>query len=321
MPHGTGYSCRRGKPLNPDHPYNSPAYARSFDGSGVTIKNAAPWGGYFRLRGIDGTGHDDAVMLAPRIPFPDTDSCEEAVRNLRQWDTVSAACVPDPLYAPDREALSRIFDVTLPFKTHYICDLKKPVTLSDNHQRNIRYADKRCEIRPVDWKNNMGKWLELWNALLERHEIAGWSRFSQEHFEKLATVPGFTVHAAFGKETGEIVAISIWCEAADSVSAHLSVCGAAGYRLKANYALYAEALKIFSHKHFIDFGSNAGFTDNPEDGLSYFKNGFSNMTAQSFVCGVITDEARYKTLSASRPHDSYFPAYRAPLEKPSAHAG
>ncbi len=269
------------------------------------------WGAYFRLRDIEGSERRDAIMLAPRLPFLDNAPYGDFAGKARELGLVSLTFVTDPLYMPEIPTLEASFDTVKPFKTHYIHDYRLTPDYSDNHLRNIRYAQKRCAVRDVALARHLQEWLALWEDLTRRHQITGWGAFSSGHFTALAEVAGIVCHGAYDSG-GSCVAMSLWAETDYSAVAHLSVCSAEGYRLKANYAVYAYALEHFKNKKFLDFGSNVGLYDDPEDGLSYFKAGFSNIKKSSYLCGMICDETEYARLSASFLPGLFFPAYRTP---------
>jgi hypothetical protein len=81
------------------------------------------------------------------------------------------------------------------------------------------------------------------------------------------------------------------------------------------HGMYAFALDHFSGRaRYLDFGSNTGITDNPDDGLSRFKQGWCSETRRSFVGGKILNTDLYHRLCRDRGvrQSAYFPAYRTP---------
>lgn len=300
------------------HPYNAKDFADSFSGlADLHAQSIKDYSSYFRIRGIDHTPHKDLFMLAPRLPFENDNAFRGIIDGLRNTYFICAAFVPDPLYCPDENVLKEYCERVIPFKTHYIFDYANRPDLSKNHERNIRYARKRCDVRRIDLSAHLDDWNRMWRDLVIRHNMHGWSVFSQKHFESLAAIKGLHAHGAYLTDCEKPDAISLWIEGPQSAVAHLTVCSAAGYKAKANYAIYAQALSDFRHKEYLDFGCNAGLTDDPEDGLSYFKSGFSNTKRQSYICGIIIKPDIYNRLCASQPvdHDRFFPAYRYPAEK------
>jgi hypothetical protein len=63
----------------------------------------------------------------------------------------------------------------------------------------------------------------------------------------------------------------------------------------------------------LDLGAGAGLINDPADGLSRFKRGWSTRTQTAYLCGRIFDAASYHALSEARglAGAAYFPAYRA----------
>ncbi len=59
-----------------------------------------------------------------------------------------------------------------------------------------------------------------------------------------------------------------------------------------------------------DFGGNAGPADDPQDGLSRFKQGWTAEVRTAYLCGKILDRELYDRL-AGDAGAGYFPAYRA----------
>ena len=287
------------------HPYNTPEYAACFDGL-AELRNIGKNLGYMRLRGIEGIPHKDAIIAAPRLTFSDAAT---VVETLRSWDIVSAVIIPDPLQ--EAQELENNFDTVRPFKTHYVYDPAQKIEFQGFHKTNIAIADKKCRVRRISFQDHIESWLTFWDILLERHHIEGLARYSRQYFASLASVPGLIAYGAFDLD-GNIVAISLWFEHGDHAVSHLNACAPEGYKIQANYGIYKFMLEDLKDKALIDLGSNVGAVDDPEDGLSKFKSGFSNTVRQSYICGLICDRARYDELTAGRKNEAFFPAYRAP---------
>lgn len=289
------------------HPYNTPEFAACFDGL-ADLENIGDGLGYMRLREIEGTPYKDAITAAPRHSFSDASTLAQT---LRAQKIISATIIPDPLQ--DAQNLEENFDTVRPFKTHYVYDPSLPLEFHGFHKTNIALAGKKGTVRRIEFHDHLGLWMQLWETLLERHHIEGLGRFSHSYFERLALVPGLIAYGAFD-ESGALVAISLWFEHGDYVVSHLNACAPEGYKIQANYGIYKFMLDDLKDKRLIDLGGNVGACDDPEDGLSKFKAGFSNTTRQSYICGLICNRAVYDELSNGRGDETFFPAYRAPKE-------
>ncbi len=290
------------------HPYNTPEFAACFDGL-ADLENIGEGLGYIRLREIEGTPYKDAITAAPRHSFSDAEALAQA---LRGQNIISATIIPDPLQ--DTQNIEENFDTVRPFKTHYVYDPSLPLEFHGFHKTNIAIADKKCTVRRIALHDHLNRCMALWETLVERHHIEGLGRFSRSYFERLALVPGLIAYGAFD-EGGALVAISLWFEHGDHAVSHLNACAPEGYKIQANYGIYKFMLDDLKDKTLIDLGSNVGMRDDPEDGLSKFKAGFSNATRQSYVCGLICDRVVYEELSAGSGDETFFPAYRAPKEE------
>lgn len=292
------------------HPYNSAEFINSFKGLSE-VQSLEKTQTCVRLREIEGTAYQDAINLSPRFYIDDERSLQNAVNELKNRDIISATLIPDPLKPlPNAD---RIFDVTAPFKTHYVLDYAQDWEARGIHKSNIRYAKNKCEVKRIHFSEYLKDWQKLWDVLVERHQIKGLGKFSESHFKSLANVPGLVTYGAFDND-GNIIAMSLWFETPDYAVSHLNACTPEGYKAQANYAIYNFLIQDMKDKKSLDLGGNFGLKDNPEDGLSKFKAGFSNTTKPSFIAGVICDSQKYKELSAGKENTSFFPAYRAPKE-------
>ena len=81
--------------------------------------------------------------------------------------------------------------------------------------------------------------------------------------------------------------------------------------MRAAYAIYDHAIRLFGDRKAVDFGGGVGLEDIPDDGLAGFKKGFSNRTETCFLCGKILDRNVYHELSLAHRDESFFPGYRA----------
>lgn len=134
--------------------------------------------------------------------------------------------------------------------------------------------------------------------------------FPAAHHQFLAEADGVTAIGALHGD--ELVSAHVFVADGGKVHSHLAASSEQGYTLRAAYAVNDAALQHFKDAELVNFGGGAGFKDDVGDGLAKFKKGFSNKTAQSYICGAILDEARYAELTGAAEPTEFFPAYRSP---------
>ena len=290
------------------HPYASTAYAHVFQHAAEPLWVPA-WGAHVLVRDIPGGGRD-ALGIYPLAPFaPDAD-LQAGLHWLQVQGLVSIGLVPDPATAPPIAELQQAFDLCIPFKTHYLVDLLRPVEFTRHHQGKVRRALKDVTVETVALSQHLEAWCGLYDNLIDRHEIGGLSAFSPEAFARLAEVEGLTTVAA--RAGGEIVSMHLWLTDPVSRTAYslLAATSPEGYRRSAAYAVNDASIRQLSGLACINLGGGAGLQGG-EDGLTYFKRGFSNAEAQAYFCGAILDPARYAALAGGSAQPTVpFPAYR-----------
>jgi hypothetical protein len=290
------------------HPYASAAYARVFEGLAEPLWTPA-WGAYVLVREIPGGGRD-AIGMYPLAPFaPDADIAG-GLAWLKAQGLVSIGLVPDLSTAPPLADLQAAFGLCVPFKTHFLVEYDQPVEFTKHHRGKIKRAAEKVRTEVVALADRLDTWCSLYDTLIDRHEIGGLSAFSRSAFESLAEMEGLTAVAAFAGDA--IVSMHLWV--ADPVAgcgySLLAATSAEGYRLSAAYAVNDLSLRQLSHLSRVNLGGGAGLQTG-EDGLTYFKRGFSNAQAQAYFCAAILDEARYAALSGGTATPEVpFPAYR-----------
>jgi hypothetical protein len=264
-------------------------------------------------RGIPRTEARDAIGLYPLFCCADWRELPADLAHLPP-DLASLALVPDPFGDYTPEWLSQSFDVVRPFKQRYIVNLDgPPERIVSSHHR--KYAEKglaqlrieRCE----DPTLHLSEWVELYEFVCRRHSIHDLRAFSEGAFREQLAAPGVVMFRAMHLDRA--VAIHLWMHAGDVAYGHLAGHHPDAYGLHAAYALYWTALKWFhTRAERVDLG--AGRHEQPSDGLSFFKRGWSNELRQGWLCGRVVNADLYRSLSATpdRGDVGFFPPYRSP---------
>ena len=303
--------------------YAAKEYARSFAEFGEPL--ALPRsGGWLLARALpDESGHD-ATGCYPLFCCTDWERLRHDLQDL-PTKIVAVSLVADAAAEVTLAALQVSFpDVCYHYKDHYFADLSHPLGsfVASHHQRNARQAAKSLRVErlenPLEF---LSTWNELYGQLIERHDIRGQAAFSAVAFQQQFMVPGLRAYAAFAHD--EIVGMVLWMVDEATAYYHLAAYSDAGYELKASFAVFWHSLEAFAAEgiHYAALGGGAG-TFAASEGLSRFKQGWSNETRPAYLCGRILDRARYAELTARSGNrdssSSYFPAYRAPALKNAA---
>lgn len=230
-------------------------------------------------------------------------------------ELISLVLVADPFGNFSRELLDATFkDRVVSFKEHLVADLQQPANefVSKHHQY---YARKALETVSVEYCEDpslmLDVWSELYDLLIERHQLKGVNAFSRTSFAKQLSVPGITMLRATC--LGQTVGAHLWYRQGDVAFSHLAASNALGYELMAAYALSWWALEYFSDKvRWIDWGAGAGLNSSVRDGLTDFKRGWANTTRTAHLCGRIFDHVNNDEITRARGFDGspYFPQYR-----------
>lgn len=226
---------------------------------------------------------------------------------------VSVVLVADP-FGPDCGRLERTFDRVVPFKSHYVADLSRPLAeiVRRSHRDTVRRALRNTSVvvcnEPAEL---LDTWMAMYTPLVARHGVTGIRAFSRQAFAEQLAVPGLTAFVARAGE--EIVGMDLWFQQGDVVQGYLAACSETGYRLRAMYAMKWVMLEHFRGRAaWVDFGGAAGLRD-AQDGLTRFKSGWATGTRLAYLCARILQPRAYADLArASRLEGStYLPAYRA----------
>ena len=124
---------------------------------------------------------------------------------------VSVTLVVNPFADVAEADLRRWFDVVIPFKQHYVTDLRRPVDdfVGRQHRRNLQKSRGLVQVdvcqTPLDL---LDEWCDLYGHLAARHDITGLRAFSRSAFEKQLGVPGLVMFRALADD--EIVGLHLW---------------------------------------------------------------------------------------------------------------
>jgi Acetyltransferase (GNAT) domain len=289
-------------------------YAESFSET-ATPRELQQCGGWILERNIPSSHLIDAMGCYPMFVCRDWSGLPRDLSLLADR-LVSLVLVTDPFCEyPDQE-LRQCFDVVVPFKEHYLTDLRQPIekSLPRRHRRNLAAARARVSVELCSTPLAMlDDWCRLYGQLVARRGIQGIPAFSRAAFQKQLAVPGVWMFKA--SEGEDIVGLHLWYVSNDVGYGHLGATSARGHELMASYALYWRAIEQLRDRiRWLDLGAGPGSADDPRaQGLKRFKAGWSTEMRTVHLCGRVFQPGVYQRLV----HDhqvgktSYFPAYRA----------
>ena len=286
------------------------AYALSFAEFGHPLE--LPKSGAWLLeRHVSGGRERDAMGCYPIFSAQNWDELANDLSDIGPR-LVSIALVTDPFGEYDENLLRRSFDRVAAFKDHFVADFSGPLQISRHHSYYARKAASLVTVEagppPADF---CAEWTDLYATLVRRHDLRGIKAFSRSAFERQLSVPGIVVIQAI--EAGTLVGAHLWYEQEDVAYSHLAAASERGYQLNCSYAIYSAALEFFRHRvKRIDFGGGAG-AGVRDDGLTWFKRGWSNSVQTAYFCGKILNLESYNALSkaAGQQDATYFPSYRS----------
>jgi hypothetical protein len=293
--------------------YADPNYAYSLGEFGKP-RHLSHCGGWILERFIPGTTLKDATGCYPLFSCMDWTKLHEDFKILKKT-LISLTIVPDPLANFSLEYLQQNFDIVRPFKTHFISDLKQSLDsfVSKRHRHNahksLKLMDVEICLHPLQYIED---WLKLYNNLIRRHNISGINAFSRHCFEIQLNIPGMIM--VIGRQQGKIIGAMLILIQNNIGYAHLSSFSEEGYKMRASYGLHWESLTYLLENgiRYVHFGGAAGTKDTVLDGLSQFKQGWSNEHRLVYLCGRIFDQNKYDNLCKQNNtcNENYFPAYR-----------
>jgi hypothetical protein len=290
--------------------YLHPNYVSSLSGFGDPLR--LPGSGSWLLRRlIPGTADHDAMGCYPLFLAEDWSGLSRDFEAISP-ELVSVAVVTDPLGDYSVEQLRSCFHTVAAFKEHYLVDFSLPLRLSRHHRYYARKAGGGVAIEmgpPSD--EFCAEWCELYACLVRRHGLRGIRAFSRTAFELQLQTPGIVVVRALSG--GSLVGAHLWYEQSGFAYSHLAAASERGYELGCAYGIYAASIEYFRGRvRCINLGAGAGIAAR-DDGLSWFKKGWSNGVRPAYFCGRILNQERYDALTKNlgTPGSTYFPGYRA----------
>jgi hypothetical protein len=296
-----------------DKGYLSPLYAQSLMEYGKPLELPRSKG-WLLKRAIRGTSYYDGMGCYPIFVCKNWSNLEEDWAHISD-QLICVYLVADPFGNYDYETLRHNFDFALPYKEHFVIDLHQRLEdfVGKHHQRNVRKAmqNLRVEIceKPLDF---LAEWNSLYDVLIERHHIRGFTQFSREVFAKQFNIPGIVVFRAVAND--ETVGMLLWYVQDKIAYYHLGAYSPLGYELNASFALFWYGIKHFSNSslEWLSLGAGAGAKSDGRDGLARFKRGWATGTRQAYFCGHIFDRRIYDELVSTWniKNTNYFPAYR-----------
>jgi Acetyltransferase (GNAT) domain len=293
--------------------YLHPDYAQSLSEFGTPLKLPRS-GGWLIRRPVDGV-LEDAMGIYPLLSCSDWSSLRCDLDQVGA-SLVSAIVVTDPFGDYDESLLRDCFpDLVTRFKSHYANDLSIPLrrVVTEHHARNARIGLQQVSIeRCADPYSHLDDWVRLYSVLIERHRISGIRAFSRNSFAKQLKTPGIVAFRAIHER--ETVGMILWYLQNGVAYYHLGAYTDEGYRLRASFALFRQALDYFAETGmtYANLGAGAGLGSDVDDGLTRFKRGWSTSQRNSYLCGRIFDRQAYDRLVRARvvATSDYFPAYR-----------
>lgn len=293
--------------------YADPRYADSLREFGEP-RELPNCGGWILVRQIPGTTYRDSTGCYPVFACRNWKRLHEDMEHLSS-DLVSLVLVTDPFSEAAPSYLERCFDLVKPFKTHYVADLRYPLERFINrwYRYNARKSLKTMDVEvcyePLKYLDD---WIRLYDNLIDRHHITGTRAFSRSCFETQLGIRGMVM--VLGRCTGEVVGATLVLVHGQNAYSHLSAYGNKGYQIRASYGIYWEALAHLREQgvRYFDVGGTAGIKDDPHNGLTQFKKGWSNDRCMTYLCGRVFDRGKYESLCEQDQIASvdYFPAYR-----------
>jgi hypothetical protein len=293
--------------------YLHEAYAQSLAEFG-TPRELPRSRGWLLEREIEGFPYRDAMGCYPLFVCQDWSQLCVDLEDIKN-DLVCVTLVTDPFGHYDINDLQKCFDIARPFKQHFMVDLSHPLDsfITKHHRLAAQRALSRVNVeRCQNAKLVIEDWLNLYSKIVERHDISGISAFSKKAFVKQFSVPGLEVFRAVYK--GAAVGMSLWFVHGKTAYYHLNASSPLGYKIEASFALIQCAIEYFTAGglRWLNLGAGAGSKSNDMDGLTFFKQGWSNGLSTAYFCGKIFNHGRYLEIINEKktPPTDYFPAYR-----------
>jgi hypothetical protein len=271
--------------------YLHPLYAHSLREFGRPIE-LPRCGGWLVERPIRNSHLKDVMGCYPLFCCGDWSSLAADIEEVRQR-YVTIALVADPFAPVTIVDLSRCFQLVQPFKKHFVIDLNPWIDrhINRHHRYYARRALKQIQVSLVnDPKTCLDDWVRLYQILVERHHLQGIKAFSRTSFTIQFEVPGLMIFRA--SRNGRTIGMHLWYLQSGVAYSHLSAFDQEGYSLGAAYALHWCAIQEFKQNHarelrWIDLGAAAGAKESANDGLSFFKRGWTATEKLKYFWGSI----------------------------------
>jgi hypothetical protein len=289
-------------------PYCHPSFAAAHGHLGRIVELPAS-GSFAYLRELPGGGYD-ASGLYPLWCFEDPQGLESDFALLASEGAISFVGVCSLLQDDVETSVARLADCWRPFKRHYLYDPLLPFAYDKHHRYELRQAHKEVRVHWTHLPAVLDQWCELYSHLQARHGLSGMHAFPRSYFAALGELPGLTVSVAMREDC--TLAMHLWMDDGRVLWSHLAASSVEGYRLRAAYALNADAVSRYGRRQLINFGGAAGVGNDKGDGLTRFKRGFSNRSEFSWLFGKILNAGDYARRGQELPETDYFPAYRQP---------
>jgi uncharacterized membrane protein len=270
--------------------------------------------GWILERQINGSDLHDAMGCYPLFACGDWHNLGADMRTLSDH-LVSLTIVTDPFGNYVVDDLQQSFNkMVIPFKEHLVLDLNQPIeqTTSKRHRKKARSALKSLQVEMIeDAVSFLDEWTNLYNHLIERHHVTGIRAFSRESFAKQLAIPG-TVAVRVSHQ-GITVGAQIIIFQEDVAHCHLAAYTPEGYDMNASYASdYLSIEYCATRARWYNLGGGVGSKNDEQDGLTWYKSGWSSETRMSYLCGHIFNQSAYDNIVAQKAIEptNYFPAYR-----------
>lgn len=293
--------------------YLSPLYAESFVEYGKPLELRSSHG-WLLKRAIGETPYHDGTGCYPIFACKNWSTLEEDLARISN-QLVCVSLVTDPFGSYSYETLSRTFDFAVRYKEHFVIDLhqSRDEFVGKHHQRNARKAMQNVTIeiceKPLEF---LDQWKLLYDSLIERHHIRGFTRFSRGVFARQFNIPGMVAFRAIAND--ETVGMLLWYIQNKIAYYHLGAYSRLGYSLNASFALLWYVVKHFANSslEWLSLGAGAGAESDGRDGLTRFKRGWATGTRPTYFCGHVFNRKVYDELVSKWDVEpsSYFPAYR-----------
>lgn len=293
-----------------NHPYATSEYASALSHWGRALY-VPEWNTHVLIRKIK-PGIEDAAGTYPIAILDKNADIPGGLEYLRRHQLLSVVLVLDDFHRPALSILKKYFLFVKKFKTHYIHNNQKKKTYTRHHQHELLQSLKSVRISPFDLKNNLQAWVLLYDNLIRSKNLTGLHAFPLKHHAILSKLNGITAIGAW--QDSELISCHIWVDDGISAHSHLAASSTTGYKNRAAYAINDASIAYFSNTQVINFGGGLGINNKTVDGLTKFKQGFSNSTTCSYICGAVLNEKSYAKLIAECNITSkidFFPAYRS----------